>query len=153
MKKFLVLGLLLGSLAVVVPGHASPAVAFEFNGTASLPTFPCVPGGCVGSFSGVARGVLENGNSTNAPISASFTYQEANCELGNAQGSGLINGVGFTFNWTRVGNTATITGSYGGHTIRAVAAFAVTSPAVPTMCLPGAAPSAVTATVAGAAAG
>jgi hypothetical protein len=150
-KKFLVLGMLLAALAAVVPAHA--ATAFAFNGTASLPTFPCVPGGCTGTFTGVARGHLDGVNSTNAPMTATYTYQENNCEVGTASGSGTINGVPFTFNWTRTGNTARITGTYAGGTINAVAAFAVTNPPAPTMCLPGAPPAAVNATVAGVAAG
>lgn len=151
MKKFLIVGMLLAALAAVIPAHA--ATAFVFNGQAHLPTFPCVPGGCTGTFSGTARGNLDGVNSTNAAMTATYTYQENNCEQGTASGSGTINGVPFTFTWARTGNTARITGVYAGGNITAVAAFAVTAPPAPTMCVPGAPPAAVTATVAGVAAG
>lgn len=154
MKKttvVLALGVLLVSLAALLPAQA--AVAFRFSGSASLPTFPCVPGGCVGSFSGTAQGQLDEvGGIETGPISASFVYQENNCEVGNAQGSGTINGQPFTFNWTRVANVARITGTYAGGAVNAVATF-TTTPAVPGGCLPGGAPGPVTANVNGAAAG
>jgi hypothetical protein len=140
-KKVLVLGLLLAALAAVVPAHSSPANAFAFNGTASLPTFPCVPGGCVGSFTGVARGVLENGNSTNAPMSATFTYGDSNCEAGGANGSGLINGVPFTFSWNRTGNLLRLFGS--SYFLYAQAVF-TTTPLVPPGCPGGGLPAGVT---------
>jgi hypothetical protein len=118
--------------------------------------FPCQPGGCSGSFTGTATGQLENtGANGSGPISAFFTYQENNCEHGFAIGSGTINGVSFTFSWYRMGNIARIIGRYGPlpHFINGVTAFAVTSPTAPTMCVPGASPAAVTARVAGVAAG
>jgi hypothetical protein len=151
MTMVLALGLLLAVLATMMPAHA--AVAFRFNGSASLPTFPCVPGGCVGSFGGTAQGQLDEvGGIETGPVSASFTYQENNCEVGNATGSGSINGQPFSFTWTRVGNVARITGTYAGGAVNAVATF-TTTPAVPGGCLPGGAPGPVTATVNGAAAG
>jgi hypothetical protein len=155
MKKkhvvLLALGLLLVSLAAMLPAHA--AVAFRFSGTASLPVFPCVPGGCVGSFSGTAQGQLDEvGGIESGPISTTFTYQENNCEVGTASGSGTIAGQSFTFTWNRTGNTARITGTYAGGTVNAVATF-TTTPALPPGCLPGGAPTAVTANVNGAAAG
>lgn len=144
MKKLLALGLLLAAMAAVVPAHSSTAVGFAFNGTASLqPIFPCVPGGCTGTLTGTARGVLENGNSTNAPMSATFTYQENNCRQGVASGSGLINGVPFTFSWSRTGNNLMIGGYYGSHFLHADAVF-TTTPLVPSGCLVGGLPGPVT---------
>jgi hypothetical protein len=151
MKKFLVLGLLLATLSAMWPAHA--AVAFRFSGSANLPTFPCVPGGCVGTFSGTVQGQLDGvGGIETGSISASFTYQEANCEVGTANGSGTIAGQPFTFTWQRVANTARITGNYAGGPVNAVAAF-TTTPALPPGCLPGGAPGAVTGNVNGVAAG
>ncbi|MGH2794189.1 MAG: hypothetical protein ACRDKG_07765 [Actinomycetota bacterium] len=154
MKKttvVLALGLLLAVLATMMPAQA--AVAFRFQGSASLPTFPCVPGGCVGTFSGTAQGQLDEvGGIETGPISASFTYQENNCEVGTAVGSGSINGLPFTFTWNRTANVARITGTYAGGAVSAVATF-TTTPAVPGGCLPGGAPGPVTANVNGAAAG
>jgi len=149
-KKLLALGLLLAAIAAVVPAHSSTAVGFAFNGTASLPTFPCVPGGCTGTFTGTARGVLENGNSTNAPMTASFTYSENNCDWGVASGSGSINGVPFTFAWNRTGNFLRSSGFYGPHFLSFAAAF-TTTPAVPPGCLPGSLPGPVTWNLKGAA--
>lgn len=154
MKKttvVLALGVLLVSLAALMPAQA--AVAFRFSGTASLPTFPCVPGGCVGTFSGTAQGQLDEvGGIETGPVSASFTYQENNCEVGTATGSGSINGQPFTFTWNRTANVARISGTYAGGAVTAVATF-TTTPAVPPGCLPGGAPSAITASVNGVAAG
>ena len=151
MTMVLALGLLLAVLATMLPAQA--AVAFRFQGTANLPTFPCVPGGCFGTFSGTAQGQLDEvGGIETGPISASFTYQENNCEVGNATGSGSINGQPFSFTWTRVGNVARIVGNFAGGAVNAVATF-TTTPAVPGGCLPGGAPGPVTANVNGAAAG
>jgi hypothetical protein len=153
-KKYgvvLALGLLMVSLAAMLPAHA--AVAFRFSGTASLPTFPCVPGGCVGSFSGTAQGQLDEvGGIETGGISTTFTYQENNCEQGTASGSGTINGQPFTFTWNRVANTARITGTYAGGAVNAVATF-TTTPALPPGCLPGGVAGPVTANVNGVAAG
>jgi hypothetical protein len=147
----LALGLVLVSLAAMMPAQA--AVAFRFSGNASLPTFPCVPGGCVGSFSGTAQGQLDGaGSIETGAITTTFTYQENNCEVGTATGSGTIAGQPFTFTWNRTGNTARITGTYAGGAVNAVATF-TTTPVLPPGCLPGGAPSAVTANVNGAAAG
>jgi hypothetical protein len=121
MKKILASTLLLAVLAVGPPGRASLAVEFEFNGTVHLPVFPCVQGGCVGSFTGVARGIFEDGHAhinPPAPITFSFTYQENNCEVGNAQGSGVIDGIPFTFTWTRTERTVRAVGDYGPHLLR-----------------------------------
>lgn len=151
MTMILALCLMLAMLATMMPAHA--AVAFRFQGSASLPTFPCVPGGCFGTFSGTAQGQLDEvGGIETGPISASFTYQENNCEVGNAQGSGSINGQPFTFTWTRIGNVARLTGNFAGGAVNAVAAF-TTQPPVPAGCLPGGAAGPVTATVIGVAAG
>jgi hypothetical protein len=155
MKKrtvvLLALGLMLVTLAAMMPAQA--AVAFRFSGTASLPLFPCVPGGCSGSFSGTAQGQLDEvGGIETGPVFASFTYQENNCEVGNATGSGSINGQPFNFTWTRVANVARITGTYAGGAVNAVATF-TTTPALPPGCLPGGAPGPVTANVNGVAAG
>jgi hypothetical protein len=142
-KRLLALSLLLVALAAVVPARSSAAVAFAFNGTASLPLFPCVPGGCTGTFTGTARGVLENGNSTNAPMTASFTYSENSCEIGIANGSGLIDGVPFTFAWNRTGNNIRSSGYYGPHFLRADAVFTST-PLVSPGCLPNPKPGPLT---------
>ena len=135
-------------LALVIPGRASVAVAFQFNGTAELPVIPCSTGGCVGTLTGTARGAFENGNSTNAPITATFIYQEVRCDFGVVSGTGQINGVAWTFSGQRQGTSLIFVGRYGPHGLTGRAAGRFT-PLVPSGCLDPNHPSSATWTFTG----
>ena len=126
-----VLSVAAGLLAVFALSGPAPASALTpevFEGSASLPVFPCdpsaqPPGTCTGNFSGTAVGI------NTGSFSASYTYAElpAQCPAeGTASGtfSGAVSG---TFTWSRTGLVAFITPNGGGTTAALVAVFVPTA--------------------------
>lgn len=81
------------------PAGASASSGLEFEGTASLPAFPCpLTVSCEGTFEGTASGELagDDGGATwqatltTAELTAEFGYEDANCTDGSARGTASI---------------------------------------------------------------
>ena len=152
------LGALMVALMPAPSASAAGPAAVVVEGNASLPEFPA-PGGNSGSFAGSAYGAnLGTGAAlVGTGASASFSYNEPNCALGNASGSLTVTGVGTVpFTWQRVGQTAVIQfGSTIPNTPRGVAiagfkATAATPTALALACAGQTGGVAVTAQVVGA---
>lgn len=132
-RRALALVAVVGSVAFAqqaVPVSASLTSVIVFDGTATLPTFPCGPNCTGGTFAGHASGVAVSTNAmgdatfVQAPMASNFSYNES-CPVaqpvappsGTANGSFTITGATATltgnFSWTRVGLTAVIVTSSG----------------------------------------
>jgi hypothetical protein len=115
----------------MAPAHAVAPEAIVFTGTAHINCFGC------GSSTGSAKLALA-GTRTDAMATASYTVQEdpgVSCVItGSADGTVTSTSIGATvsFHWLRVGAVAVIT-TGGAITGAAVAGFAVTSPALPSV--------------------
>jgi hypothetical protein len=125
-RRFALLLTALAMLLAMLPATPSQAdpVAVAVAGTANLTggfnnaiTAPNAPG----CFSGTAAG------SHSGPASATFNYTNDLLQ-GTANGTLNLPGHSVGFTWTRVGATAVLTLSGGGHSGNAVAAFAPVGP-------------------------
>lgn len=96
-------GTALGAAVAIVgllsptPAVAESGAGLEFEGVASLPTFPCsVTEDCTGDFTGVVSGPTGgedprwNATLTTASLEATFDYTDFNCVNGRADGTATV---------------------------------------------------------------